>query len=270
MVKSHKSPYPLAPAGWRGWVFDLHFAASFLTRLPLPALPRVADGGLTRAMRLFPLIGLLIGLVGGGVYAGAVWLGLPPSLAALVSVAATAGLTGGLHEDGLADTADGFGAPVGRVRKMEIMRDSRIGAFGVLALVFSVGLRAGAIAALADPHAVLPALAVAGALSRAAMPLTMRLCDPARRDGLGASAGHADDESAFISTVIAVGSAIALALIAFRPAPAVSSVALTFAAVAAVTAMARVQIGGYTGDVLGAVGQAVEAVVLLTLVVTLS
>lgn len=232
-------------------------------------LPQVPDGALTRAMRLFPLVGTLVGLAGGGVYAGAVWVGLPPMLAALLAVAAMVGLTGGLHEDGLADMTDGFGAPVGRDHKMAIMRDSRIGAFGVLALIFSVALRVGAMVALADPLSVLPALMVAGGLSRAAMPLAMRLGEPARADGLGASASQADVGVARAATLIAVLFATLLALALVPPVAAAVCVALAFLVSVLVTAIARAQIGGYTGDVLGATGQMVEIAVLLALVVTL-
>ncbi|MEO5375545.1 MAG: adenosylcobinamide-GDP ribazoletransferase [Alphaproteobacteria bacterium] len=265
MVKPRPSPYPSPPTGLRGWVFDLHFAIAFLTRLPLPPLPRMADGALARVMRLFPVAGAGIGLFGAAVYALALWARMTPWLAALLAVAAMVRATGGLHEDGLADTADGFGAGGTRARRMEIMRDSRIGTYGVLALIFSVTLRAGAIAAIAEPHAVMLALVVTGALSRAAMPLAMRMMAPARNDGLGAAAARLDDEEAFAATVIAVASALVLTVVVFPPGPAVVSILAMLGATVAVSLSARAHIGGYTGDVLGAAGQAVEAAVLLAL-----
>lgn len=265
MVKSRRSPYPHAPLGWRGWVFDLHFAVAFLTRLPLPDLPMVADGALARAMRLFSLVGAGVGLVGGGVYALGLWMNLTPLVAALLAVAAMVRATGGLHEDGLADTADGFGAGGARARKLEIMRDSRVGSYGVLALALTLGLRAAAIAAMTEPHRVMLALVAAGALSRAAMPLAMRMMGPARADGLGASIARSEDEEAFAAMVIAVAGALVFTLAAFRPGPAVFAIMAMFAVTGLVAMTARRQIGGYTGDVLGAVGQITEVAVLIVL-----
>jgi adenosylcobinamide-GDP ribazoletransferase len=100
-------------------------------------------------MRAFPLAGLVVGLIVGAILVLAAWLGAPPSVAALIAVGAGLGLTGALHEDGLADVADGFGGGATRERKLEIMRDSRIGTYGVLALILAVALKATVLATLA-------------------------------------------------------------------------------------------------------------------------
>src|SRR5204863_1906899 len=106
--------------------------------------------------------------------------------------AVTAGiaLTGALHEDGLADTADGFGGGRDRDDKLRIMRDSRQGSFGVVALVLSIALRAAALGTIGEPIHVTLALIAAHAASRGVLPVLMHVLTPARPDGLGASAGR--------------------------------------------------------------------------------
>jgi len=239
------------------WLADVHLAASFLTRLPLPS-PRYREGGLAAAMAAFPLIGGGIGALCGLVFALA-WLVLPHLAAALLALLAGVVLTGALHEDGLADLADGLGARGGRERRLEVMRDSRTGAFGVLALLFSVGLRAAALAAAPTAWAGLGALVAAGALARAALPAVMQVLPPARADGLGASAGVPDASVAARAAVLA----LVLAVIGLGPLPALAALAAALMAAGAIGWLARRAIGGFTGDVLGAVSQAVEMAVLL-------
>src|SRR6185437_5843105 len=128
-----------ALAAWRD---DAAAAACFLTRLPLAGFASAETGLPARSMRAFPVVGILVGLVGWAAFA----------IAAVLAVAATVLVTGALHEDGLADTADGLGGGTDRARKLAIMRDSRTGAYGVLALVLSVALRAGALSVLTTPR----------------------------------------------------------------------------------------------------------------------
>src|SRR5437764_8158410 len=109
-------------AGWRD---DLATAARFLTRLPLAGLGEPRAGPLAGAMRAFPLVGILVGLAGWVVFTLADWFGLPATICALLAVLATVAVTGALHEDGLADTADGFGGGGEPAGKLAIMRDSR-------------------------------------------------------------------------------------------------------------------------------------------------
>lgn len=239
------------------WPADLRIALGFLTRLPVPQPEALPGDGLARAMRAFPLAGAVVGLLAGGAF----WLAaqaFPPAVAAVLAVAAAAWLTGGLHEDGLADTADGFGGGRDVARRLEIMRDSRIGSYGVLALALSLALRIAALAALA-PLAGLLALVAAGAVSRAAMPLAMRLLPPARSDGLGRGAGR----PAAATVAVAVLLAAVVALAALPPVAALAALAAALAVTAALVRLAVRRIGGYTGDVLGALQQGVEAAVLL-------
>lgn len=244
---------------------DLKVALIFLTRLPLRHKAEIAEGDLGRALRTGPLVGLLIGLVGGAAYWFASLLALPPLLGGLIAVGATILLTGALHEDGLADVADGFGGGRDRARKLEIMRDSRIGSYGVLALVLSVGLRAGAIAALATPLAAGAALVAAHAVSRAALPAAMVALPPARDDGLAAASGR----PARIHVMTALLIAGLLSLLALGPGPGSAGLLAGAAAAVLVIGLAQAQIGGHTGDVLGAVQQAAETAVLLAVVASL-
>jgi adenosylcobinamide-GDP ribazoletransferase len=206
------------------------------------------------------VVGIAIGLVGWAAFALARALGLPETLAALVALLATVLTTGALHEDGLADTADGFGGGADAARKLAIMRDSRSGAYGVIALVFSIGLRAASLAAIAGQGAGVGwALIAAHAASRAAIPAVMRRLEPARSDGLGAGAGQPDDGA--VAWCLALAAVIALA--ALGPAQGIVALVVTTAAVAGLAALARRQIGGYTGDVLGAAQQVGEIAMLL-------
>lgn len=252
---STDQPDPLPPL--RQGLFDLHLAAAFLTRVPLPDLGMVPTGALARAMRAFPLVGAGVGLVAGLVFLAA-WAVLPPLPSALLAIVAGTLLTGALHEDGLADTADGLGARGGRERRLEVMRDSRNGTFGVLALVFAVGLKASALAAAPSGLAGLGALVAAAALSRALVPAAMQVMPPARTDGLGAGAGTPDASVAALAAVLGLmlcGAGLAWA------APAAIVAAL--AASVAVILLARRTLGGFTGDVLGALQQVSEVAILL-------
>ncbi len=234
----------LASARWS----ELVAAATLLTRLPVGRLtatyPAPAD-----CVWAYPLIGALIGMLGAAVIATAFLMGLPQPLAALWALAATSLLTGALHEDGLADTADGFGGGRTRDRKLAIMRDSRIGSFGALALLFSLLLRATALALVTHPVRALPVIL---ALSRGAALIPMLLLTPARTDGLG-HAVHAPHRRPIISGLVF---AIAAALLA----PAAGLAAL-MAGLIMVRLAAR-HIGGYTGDVLGATVQLAECLAL--------
>ncbi len=248
-----------APSSWRD---DLIVAALFLTRVPLGRLvqPRDPNASLARALRAFPLIGALIGLAAGLVYGAAGLIGLAPLAAALVAIGVAIALTGALHEDGLADCADGFGGGRDLDAKLAIMRDSRIGTYGVLALVIAIGLKAAALADLSARDGCW-ALVAAHAASRAAMPLLMALLDPARADGLAASLGR-PSELVIAQAVILGG--LVCGLVA---GPFAGIVALSFAALAlaGLETLARRQIGGYTGDVLGAAQQVTETAILLAL-----
>ncbi len=207
-------------------------------------------------MRLFPLVGALIGAAVGGVDLLALKI-LPEWPAAFLAIIFGLLLTGALHEDGLADCADGFGGGRDKDAKLAIMRDSRIGAYGTLALILSMGLRAAALVALDNPAG---ALIVAHAFSRAVLPGLMIALPPASASGLAASAGT-PSKADFL---IALGVAIALSapLLGLWLVPVLGITALV---VGAMTVLAHRQIGGYSGDVLGASQQSCEIAILLTI-----
>lgn len=239
-------------------VFDGFAAATaFLTRVPVA--PTAREFRLSEAGWAFPLVGAGIGLLAAAVLALAQLLRLGDWPSALLAILAGAVLSGGLHEDGLADTADGFGGGRDRIDKLRIMRDSRHGTYGVLSIVLSVLLRAAALAEIGDPiHAGL-ALVAAHAASRGLLPPAMIWLPPARADGLGAEAGRPPTGVALVAVVL--GAAMAAA--ALGPASGAAALGLAAAAVAISAVLAYRQIGGYTGDVLGAFQQVGEIAMLL-------
>ncbi len=230
-----------------------------LTRLPAGIEVPGEQGAIAASGWAFPLVGAGIGGLAALAFLVAELLGCSSTVAAWLAVLVGVALTGAFHEDGLADTADGFGGGDDREAKLAIMRDSRHGSFGILALVFSVGLRATALAAIGDPlHAAL-GLVAAHAASRGILPVAMFALSPARADGLGFTAGRPSRPVAVIAAVI--GGAIALA--ALGPGRGAMALLLAGVAITLMAMLARRQIGGYTGDVLGAFQQIGEIVMLL-------
>ncbi|MGF1475182.1 MAG: adenosylcobinamide-GDP ribazoletransferase [Geminicoccaceae bacterium] len=236
-------------------------AIVFLTRLPIrfaQTPPPFED-----SLVFFPLVGALIGAIAGGVFVAASVIGLPGWPAAVAAVAAGLLVTGALHEDGLADTVDGWGASEPK-RALEIMRDSRLGTFGALALMLSLMTRVGCLSTFWDPMSQIVSLVMAGMVSRTAMLCVMAIQPPARDEGLGASAGRPDGAS----ITIAVVGVLALGLFVLQIEALV--VAVTAAAVLG-GAMAWInerRLGGFTGDTLGAVQQMAEIGCLVGLVIT--
>jgi adenosylcobinamide-GDP ribazoletransferase len=239
-------------------VEELKAALVFCTRLPLFRTVPVAAAAIGKAAWAFPLAGLVVGLIGAVVYGLAHRFGVPAWPAAALAVAGTMLATGALHEDGLADTADGFGGGNSREQKLAIMRDSRIGTYGVCALALSLVLRVGALASLPSAHAVVWALIAAHAAARATMPALM-LLPPARSDGLSHDAGQ--PAGASVAAAAAIGF---LVLVFCLPLGRAMVALILLAAIVALMAwLATRQIGGQTGDVLGALEQAGEIAVLL-------
>jgi adenosylcobinamide-GDP ribazoletransferase len=233
---------------------DVLLAVRFLTRLPVPGKDKRK---LSAAARAFPIAGALVGAVAGAALIGAYRAGLHPMASALAALAVAALLTGALHEDGLADTADGFGGGT-RAQKLKIMRDSRIGVYGVLALVLGVGIRASILAGLLGPWAAAAALVAAGSLSRGFLPALMYLLPPARSGGLAKKAGKPTREGAVVAALLGA----MVALIFLGQVAGLWAIAAAGVAVAAMAWLAQRQIGGQTGDVLGAAQQVAEMAVL--------
>ena len=243
-------------------------AVSFLTRIP------IVNGGsdLPAAAWAFPLVGAAIGLSGGLVYGLGMMAGLPLMGGVILAFMAIAWLTGALHEDGLADTADGFGGGRDREAKLTIMRDSRIGTYGVLTLILVVGLKITLVthigAGTGGIYGVIAALATAAATSRGAMLFLPTVLDPARGDGLGQSvAGLAPARlvAPFMLVVVVTG----IALWRYGWVPFLGSIIVAGLATVGVTLLAARQIGGYTGDTLGAAQQISETAILAALAATM-
>jgi adenosylcobinamide-GDP ribazoletransferase len=227
-------------------------ALSFLTILPVP---RHTAGLDRRTARWFPLVGLLIGALLAGLSLLLAWL-FPSTVAAVLVVAAWATITGGLHLDGLADCGDGLLPPVSRERRLEIMRDPRVGAFGVTVLLLVLLLKAAALAALPT---MWPALLAAPLWARWLILIAMRR-PSARPEGMGAA------QQLRLS-------AAQLALLALLPVAATAvagmwhwqlwpGTAATIVATMGLLRFAEQRLGGVTGDVFGAVVEVSEAVFL--------
>jgi adenosylcobinamide-GDP ribazoletransferase len=234
-------------------------ATAVLTRLPVAA-PATQEGAVGAASWAFPAVGAGIGLIAAMVLFAVSLFGIGEAPSALLALVAAGLVTGALHEDGLADTADGFGGGQDRAQKLAIMRDSRQGTYGILALILSIGLRAAALVAIGSPIDAALALIAAHAASRAFLAPAMRFLAPARDDGLGATAGRPGPVAPWVA--VTIGAFVAIGMLG----PLRGGVAflLSGMAVAAMAAVARRQIGGYTGDVLGAFQQIGEIVMLLT------
>lgn len=249
---------------------DLARSLAFLSRLPVPARFFIGhDGSVSRACRAFPAAGLLIAVPPALLLLA---IGRPETalLASLLALGLMAFLTGGLHEDGLADSADGLFGGRDKPQALSIMKDSRIGSYGVIALILSFGLRAFALAALLSlGGASLAALALlaSAALSRGLMVWHWQALPPARDNGTAVAVGQPLLSAR--NTALAIGLAASLPLLAQGIAPASLLLSLGSCALAlfAFTRFVRNTIAGHTGDTIGASQQITETVLLIALAV---
>lgn len=235
---------------------DLLTAGALLTRLPLPNHAATGAG----SAWAWPVIGAALGAIAAGVASAALWLGVTPGVSAVLVLATLALLTGGLHEDGLADTVDGLFGGWTMERRLEIMKDSRVGSYGVLALVLVTLARWSALTALLVYGGHWTALVATGAVSRAPMALIMAVLPNARGEGLS----HATGQPSAIVALVAVALAAALA-VALTGWAALPMLALAAATMLALAVLALRKIGGQTGDILGASQQLVELACLTVL-----
>jgi adenosylcobinamide-GDP ribazoletransferase len=246
------------PSLVQDWLDDLRIATALLTRVPMPHPDGAVPENLTRAQRAFPLVGAAIGAVVGCVYVALTSIGVPALAAAALALAASAALTGALHEDGLGDVGDGFGGGHDRDSKLAIMRDSRLGTYGTLMVVIAFVTKAAALQALAAGP-VIAALIVAHALGRAVITVLASTMLAARKDGLGQAAGQPDGTTATTAVIVAA----AVAIVCLPLAQAMIAIGLATAGGMAMAWLAWRQIGGATGDVYGAAEQVVEIAVLV-------
>lgn len=227
---------------------DILLALVLLTRLPLPHLHKSRFGRQAHAVWAFPLAGLIVGLL--ALATAQLALGWwSPAIAAGLALAVQVLVTGAMHEDGLADTADGLWGGFDRARRLEIMKDSHIGTYGVLALGLGCGLRWVTLTALLSAGMIW-ALVVMAVLSRAAMPVMMACLPHARDTGLSHSVGRPNRAHVVAGVVLALGLGIFCIGVT-----AVAVGLLLVPVVLGLRALARAKIGGQTGDILGATQQ---------------
>ncbi|MEQ8877286.1 MAG: adenosylcobinamide-GDP ribazoletransferase [Phycisphaerales bacterium] len=239
---------------------DIATALGLLSRLPVPPPDTERTGAAAWA---YPVAGLILGSLAALAGAIAHAFGLPSPLTALIALGFLILATGAMHEDGLADTADGLWGGWTRDRRLEIMKDSHIGTYGVVALVLSLAARWAALTLLYDQGsgAAAAALIVAAALSRAAMPLLMARLPHARDHGLSHSVGPVPMRTAWLA--LAIAALAALLLTGWSGLPVIL---WALAAALAMGVLARSMIGGQTGDILGATQQVAEIAILFSLI----
>jgi adenosylcobinamide-GDP ribazoletransferase len=245
-----------APARTRRPLYDAAHAIAFLTIVPVRLRGEPRDLG--RAAAWFPLVGALVGAAAGAARFCAEPL-LGPTVASILALIVLVAVTGALHQDGLADCADGLGVRADRERRLAVMRDSAIGTFGTLALLAWALLLTAALARLGDAEAA-KALVTAAVVARTAALLHARTAPPARADGLGASF------TVSTRSLIAAGAvAVAVAVLVEGPVHGLAGAAAGSLVALAGSAWSRRALGGRTGDTLGATIALAEVAVCLTL-----
>ncbi|WP_246831389.1 adenosylcobinamide-GDP ribazoletransferase [Pseudotabrizicola formosa] len=232
---------------------DLASAFGLLSRLPLPQTRHHRAA----ACWAWPLVGLVVGALAMAAGWGAMAVGLPVGLAAALVLAVGAMATGALHEDGLADTADGLFGGWTRERRLSIMKDSQIGSYGTLALLLVTLASWSALGALLTAEAY-GAIVAAAVISRAPMAVIMAALPHARADGLSRSVGRPSRLAALCAVAVAMGIAGPLGLVAGGMIGAAAVASLM------VAVLAQARIGGQTGDILGASQQLAHLAALAT------
>jgi adenosylcobinamide-GDP ribazoletransferase len=238
-------------------------ALQFFTRLPIPRWIGFDASWLQHASRYFPLVGCVVAAIAAAVYFAAA-LVLPAPVAAVLSTAASIYLTGAFHEDGFADTCDGLGGGMTRERALEIMKDSRVGAYGAIGIVCMLAAKLSALAML-PPRVAIGALFLAHPLSRLAAASLIWQLEYVRGEGkakpLAQQMTTAEFTIAAVTALLPAPILIALGWIA----PSALLAALLGAVLAAVWFGRKLQqrLGGYTGDGLGAVQQLAEAFIYI-------
>lgn len=252
---------------------DTARAVAFLSRIPMPqSLFKAYDGRLGRLVRAFPFAGIVIGFVPALALLLLLGLHADPLMAALIALSIQVLATGALHEDGLADTADGIGGGKSREHSLVIMKDSRIGTYGAIALILSFAIRAAALAAIArhaTPLTSALAIPAVAALSRGAIAWHWQRLPPAKADGVAASTGQPDETAMQIALASAGLVAALLIWPAFGLRPLVASLLAPGIAGLAFTAFIRRKLAGHTGDTLGAMQQICEIASLCALATAL-
>jgi adenosylcobinamide-GDP ribazoletransferase len=244
-------------------------ALQFFTRLPIPAWVGFEASWLQHASRYFPLVGCVVAAIAAGVYYVAA-LVLPAPVAAVLSTAASIYVTGAFHEDGFADTCDGLGGGLTRERALEIMKDSRVGAYGAIGIVCVLATKLSALGML-PPRQAVAALFLAHPLSRLAATALIWKLRYVRVEGKAKPLAQQMTNAEFAIATVTACLPAALLLATDWSSPAAIIMA-TLAALAAALWLGRMfvrRLGGYTGDCLGAVQQLAEALIYVAVLATL-
>nr|WP_314547512.1 adenosylcobinamide-GDP ribazoletransferase [uncultured Massilia sp.] len=244
-------------------------ALQFFTRLPIPAWVGFEASWLQHASRYFPLVGCVVGAIAASVYFTAA-LVLPAPVAAVLSTAASIYVTGAFHEDGFADTCDGLGGGMTRERVLEIMKDSRVGAYGAIGIVCMLAAKLTLLASL-PPALAVAALCLAHPLSRLAATSLIWKLDYVRGEGKAKPLAQqmSTGEFAIASFTCALPAAVLLAGGWIAPGVVLAAVLAAAGAALWLGRKLVVRLGGYTGDCLGAVQQLAEVAIYAVILATL-
>jgi adenosylcobinamide-GDP ribazoletransferase len=249
---------------------DARICLIFFTRIPVSWPEDLPRERITRAFQAVPIVGLTVGLIGALAY----WLAFEMfagdlHISATIAVAAQVFATGAFHEDGFTDFFDGLGGGQTREAKLEIMRDSRIGTYGSVALFLVLLLKVFLLSSIAQPIIVGLSLIISGTLARVALVHVMTLIKPAAEDGASAEAGQPTKFEATTATIMGAVIAGICSVVAFQLAfimPTIGAVAGAAVGAAVIGFAAKKQLGGQTGDALGASAIAAEIGALAGLV----
>jgi adenosylcobinamide-GDP ribazoletransferase len=244
-------------------------ALQFFTRLPIPGWVGFEAAWLQHASRYFPLVGVVVAAIAAAVYYAAA-LVLPAPVAAVLSTAASIYITGAFHEDGFADTCDGLGGGMTKERALEIMKDSRVGAYGAIGIVCMLATKLSALAML-PPRLAVATLFVAHPLSRLAATALIWKLDYVRGEGKAKPLAQQMTNAEFAIAALTCLLPATYILTTDAMTPAAMLAAIIAAALAALW-LGRLfvrRLGGYTGDCLGAVQQLAEALIYIAVLATL-
>jgi len=237
---------------------DMRAALMLLTRLPVWSDKDGAEPNLSRSTWVYPLVGMIVGGLGAGTILVTDMLDMPSMLSVAVAVAVMTLATGAFHEDGLADTADGIGGGWTKERKLEIMRDSRIGTYGTMALIISFSLRIAALIAIGDAVLTALVLMAAATVSRSGIVVLLTIMPPARPDGMGTVAQNPPVTSLICALLVGI---FVMQIVPF------GMIAGIFAGLGILSVywVGMKHLDGYTGDLLGTGQQVSEIFFLISL-----
>ncbi|UTW57415.1 adenosylcobinamide-GDP ribazoletransferase [Kordiimonas sp. SCSIO 12603] len=245
----------------RKWREDIAAAFMLLTRIPIN-WTKISDAppNLGRAMWAYPVVGFFIGGLMSLAFLASTHIGISKELAILIAISTAVFTTGSFHEDGLADVADGFGGGYGKDKKLEIMRDSRIGTYGGLALIIAFSFKFFSLQSMTEMD-IVRAMIIVAVISRSVILIPPLILSPARSNSLATEAGKPSFPTVTTAFILSLGSSFFIASMA-------ATIFLTVSALLTTLVFCRLaykQVGGYSGDILGATQQLSEIAMLITL-----